>query len=348
MKKNDIFVITIFFIVSIFISLLFNTIESAYKISLENNSLRSKDAFNIEINTKDVSNKDFIDIIKNIDGIYLETNNINLGIYYGNLLYSTSKNHSSPPLLEGTFFTDQNLKLEKNLCVIGKVLIDMVKIIDGVKFISINGIDYEVIGIMGRTDKITAFDNTFYINLNSDTQFNINSKWIIDGEHLPDNYLKLKDDILNIDSNSTVIKSDVESQSSSITKIVYSRMYIIILVSIVIITLLLNIANATNNYIINRKKEFGIRRTFGATKKDIYKKILTDYQLMSIKAFIISQIFYLIIIKFKTYSYVFGESLMLRSSICTFLLLLVLGSLFAILPIIKSNKFEPNEVMKGI
>ena len=63
MKKQNIFVIVIFFIVSLFISLLFNITENSYNYMKENNELLSNNAMELEISNANIDYKDLLNIL---------------------------------------------------------------------------------------------------------------------------------------------------------------------------------------------------------------------------------------------------------------------------------------------
>ncbi|MBE6050479.1 MAG: ABC transporter permease [Clostridium sp.] len=349
MKKNDIFIMSIFFIVSIFISLILNNLESAYNTIKENNILHSDDAIVMEVNGSKLEYNDFFNVIKNTDNLYLEANDIKCSTYYGNAIYCNYKINNIPPLIQGEFFKFDKDDYEKKCCVIGKNLENLVKVIDNKKYVSIENNDYLVIGIMGSNDRTTAFDDIFYININKDIFPKIiNSRWLIDGYNPQSSYSIIKDKILLINEGANVTQSNKEESKTSLTKVIEDRSYVIAVLVLVILTLLLNVVNSTSHYIMRKKKEFGIRRTFGATKFSIYKKIILDYQIMAVKSFIFSQIVYTIIIKVNNVPYILGEQINLKASLYTFFILLIIGTIVAIIPIKESNKYEPSEVMKGI
>ncbi|MDU1313168.1 MAG: hypothetical protein E6940_03805 [Clostridium septicum] len=87
MKKQNIFIIVIFFIVSLFISLLFNIIENSYNYIKENNELLSNNAMELEISNANIDYKDLLNILNKTPEVYLEKNDLNLDAYYGKMIY---------------------------------------------------------------------------------------------------------------------------------------------------------------------------------------------------------------------------------------------------------------------
>ena len=303
----------------------------------------------LEISNANINYEDLLNILNEIPGIYLEKENLSLGAYYGKLVYFNENLNYIPPLITGEFLNTEIFNsLNGKYCVIGKNLSNLVKEKNNQKYVSINGKEYSVIGIMGYSNKESLFDEKFYININPDILTDINGKWIIDGDNVDGIYDIINARAKNIDNDIKISLLSLDRAESSIANIFSNKIYLIIIFILVILTLLLNIVNVTNNYIIKRKKEFGIRRVYGSTKIKIYLKIIYDYQVMAIEGFILSQLIYFLIIKFNKYPVIFGEKLNFLSSIFSFFLLLLIGILVSIIPIKNSNKLSPNEAMKGI
>ena len=349
MKKQNIFIIVIFFIVSLFISLLFNIIESSYIYTKENNEILSNNAMELEISNADLNYKDLLNILNENPGIYLEKENITLGAYYGKLIYFNENLKYTPPLINGEFLnTEMFNSLNGKYCVIGKNLSNLIKEKNNQKYVSINGEEYSVIGTMGYSNKESVFDEKFYININPDILTDINGKWIIDGDNVNGMYDVLSTRAQSIDNDIKISLLSLDRAESSIANVFSNKIYLIVIFALVILTLLLNIVNVTNNYIIKRRKEFGIRRVYGSTKRKLYLKIIYEYQIMAIEGFILAQLVYFLIIKFNKYPIIFGEKLNFLSSIFSFFFLLLIGVIVSIIPIKKSNKLSPSQAMKGI
>lgn len=349
MKKQNIFIIVIFFIVSLFISLLFNIIENSYNYIKENNELLSNNAMELEISNANIDYKDLLNILNKTPEVYLEKNALSLDAYYGKMIYFNGNFKYTPPLINGEFLNHEIFNdLNGKYCVLGKGLTSLIKEKNNKKYVSINGEEYSVIGIMGYSNKESVFDERFYVNINPDILTNINGKWVIDGENINGIYDIINVNAKKLDTDIKISLMSLDRPETSMMDLLSNKIYIIILFVLVVLTLLLNIVNVTNNYIIKRKKEFGIRRVYGATKMKIYFKIIYDYQVMAIEGFILSQLIYFLIIKFNKYEVIFGDKFNYLSAIFSFLVLLLIGIFISIIPIKKSNKLSPNEAMKGI
>lgn len=348
MRRSNIFIMIIFFIVSLFISLTFNSLESAYQIVKESTFLHTNNAFQFKVsNVKNITCKDFFDDLIKLNNVVLEKDNINFNAYFGKFIYFNNDKVISPPIISGRFLNKLDFNQVDKFAVIGKQLEGLVKYKDKKQYIPIEGEDYLVIGVMGYNERPSIFDETFYISLNGNISIE-NSSWIIDGEQAKENYQVLKNTLLKINKTIAVESTDLEELKSSFSTILSDRIYLIIIIVLIILTLLLNITSTTNYYIDKKKREIGIRRALGSTKARIYRKIIGEYQLMSIKGFLVSQIVYFIIIKSKISAEVFGYKMMSISIFSMFIVILFIGTIISLIPVIKSNKFHPNEIMRGV
>ena len=252
MKKQNIFIIVIFFIVSLFISLLFNIIESSYNYTKENNEILSTNAMELEINNADITYEDLLNILNETPGVYLEKDNLSLDAYYGKFIYFNETLKYTPPLISGEFLnTEMFNSLNNKYCVIGKNLSSLIKERNNQKYVSINGEEYLVIGIMGYSNKESVFDEKFYVNINPHILTDINGKWIIDGDNVKGIYDIINSNAKNIDNDIKISLLSLDRAESSIVDVFSNKVYLIIIFALVILTLLLNIVNLLLLFIIN-------------------------------------------------------------------------------------------------
>lgn len=348
MKKYSVFTIIIFFAVSLFIALINNSIQASYNVIKETNMLHTDNAFQFKITQFDNALDDkFFQCIKSLNNIVIEKNNINYNTYFGKAIYFSNTMIFTPTLMNGRFISKNDFSGKSRVIVIGKNLINEQQKLGNEKYIILNNHKYLVVGVMGYANKSSVFDNTFYINFGKDLDID-NASFIIDGLNSRVNYSKLKNSVRKINNKIKLDIVESENLKSSFSSIIFDKSYLIVVGLLTILTLILNVVNTTNYYITGKKKEIGVRRAFGASKFQVCKRIIIEYQLMAIISFMISQIVYILIIKLKICSEVFGDEVMFFSTVATFVFILIIGTLVALISAVKSNKFQPNEIMKGL
>lgn len=355
MKKNSMFIGVIFFIVALFISLGTNAVQSAYENISEISKLLTTNAMSFEIQgAKQISGKDFLNVIQKEKDIYIQKDNVMLGTSMGQAIYFNSSSKIKVPLIQGRFFITKDFQNNKRIAVIGKNVQKYVNIKNKNKYINYEGQEYLVVGILGHKERSSNFDDIFYINLDSilnkseDMNF-ISNGWIIDNK---DNLIKKSFNNINEQlkkiSKKTLLKRTYKQTSQSyLGQILKNRIFSIIITAIVVLVLVLNVVNTTCFYIQSKRKEIGIRKAFGARNFDIVKKIFIEYEVTAVKGFVCSQIIYFLIIKLKISPLVFGDYFYWSSAFVCFFIVMIIGILVALIPMVKSFKLQANEMMKG-
>lgn len=344
MVKKNIFNFIIFFITCFFIVFLFQTLKNGVDLINENNSLRRAEDKLLNISGKDVSFKNLKNEIESLEEVKLEKDGIFLEAFVGKSIYSNLSNPIIPSLIEGRFFTKEDFNEDK--IVIGKNMSKLIKKKNGKEYVSFLGKDREVIGIMGSKNRMTAFDDTFYINdLLSDERIE-QAPILISGKNVDKNIEVLKNMLKKVDESVVIDIEEINGLESPLGTVVYRNKYIIIIAVLLIGTLLLNIVNTTNYYILNKKKEIGIKKLLGRNKLNIGLEIIFEYIKIAIYAFITSTVFYNIIIFMRIFPKELGLKFDLIIGLFALILMMILAIIVAIPSIIKSNRISISSIIK--
>ncbi|WP_297518763.1 ABC transporter permease [uncultured Clostridium sp.] len=188
-------------------------------------------------------------------------------------------------LLEGRYFSKEEIQSENKLAIIGRGMIKSCIEENGTRYIFRGKHKYRVIGIIGNekdVNKEATYDYTIIYNLNSILNIEDFSKeyWDIGSN------LYSQDEIIS--RVTTMLGAD------EITGIAYYEglypeplkgaigmsMPLIINCIFIIICMILTLLRAIVYWIEYLKLEFGVRLAFGATKKEIMKIILERYLLI--------------------------------------------------------------------
>lgn len=355
--KNKIFTLVIFFIVALFISVAINTVESIYKNDTEMNMLQSKDSIGFQINgSKEISGQQFMELLQNEPDIIVQKDGLTLGIFQGRAIYFGKKVNIQVPLIDGRFITTQDFIENAKVAVIGKNLKHLTFIKNGKEYIRFEQEEYLVVGTLGHANRSSNFDDRFFLSLNGLLpQYTnleaLSTSWILDNDHLTkdvqDSFSNLNGKVAKLNNKVKLENTYTQTSKSYLDDILSNGIFIMGLLALVIIVLLLNVVNTTNFYLESKRKEIGVRKTYGADNWQIAQKILLDYELQAISAFILALLFYAILIKFKINTIIFGDYIYLLSPVIAFVGVLTIGSIIALIPIIKSFKLQPNEILKG-
>ncbi|MBE6047314.1 MAG: ABC transporter permease [Clostridium sp.] len=251
-------------------------------------------------------------------------------------------------MINGRFLSQNDLyDTSSNYIVIGKDLEKFITIIDNKKIIRINNINYEVIGIMGYTDKISILDTKFYININcylNNITVDKNMKFIL--TKYDNSYTDLSNE-LNTSFNDLEI-NDIETNQDIFTTTIKNTESLLILSAIVVLLFLLNIINIASYYIKDKLKEIGIRKNYGANSFNIFRNILNDYFVIISISSTISALFYSLIIKLKIVPAILGSTIYLLPVLTTYILTLLIGIIISLVTLIRVNKKSINTLIKGV
>ena len=336
---------TIFFVTSLVVTLLFNSLLNTYKGYKLANMFSNNTSKIISLSCDDSSK--LTNILSKYDKTSIYLDDIWIGSSLGQAILFNNFNLEIP-ILEGRFLSEDDFSNKgSNYIVIGKALEKYINIIDNKKYIKINDVNYEVIGVMGYEDRISVLDTRFYININcylNNTIIDKNTKFVLTNKN--NSYT----DLLNELSNSfyDLETNDIEADKNAFFTIIENSQSLIILVAILAALFLLNIVNIASYYIKDKLKEIGIRRNYGANSFNIFKNILKDYVILISISTILSAIFYSLIIKLKIMPEILGSNIYLLPVFITYILTLLIGAIISLFTMIKVNKKSINMLIKGV
>ncbi|WP_436513501.1 ABC transporter permease [Clostridium thermobutyricum] len=346
MIRKNIFNFIIFFIVCFFMIFLSEILINGIKIINENNSLRDSNDKILSISSeKNIYGQDIKKELENSKEIFIEKGDMFLESFVGKNIYFNGDKVVEPSILEGRFFNKEDFK-EQDKIVIGKNMIRLTTEKNNKRYISVLGKEVEVVGVMGSNKRKTAFDDTFYLNNFSKIILN-EGPIIIGGNNIEENISVLKDRLYKLDKSINVEIEDFQGVESTLGVVLYNNKYIIVIFSLLALTLIFNIINTTNYYVLNRKKEIGIKRLIGSTKFSITKDIVLEYVKIATLACILAILFYIVILKLNLYPKELDLSFNSITVLIIFISINLLAMILSIPSIIKSNKIQISFIMKG-
>lgn len=164
-----------------------SNIEKTYKSILESNNELSHNSISLsfDINSPQSDIYKCINSMKSIENniIYYEAPSSfdymlsSKGVYFnGDFNYSYN-------ILEGRFFTKEDMDSTENLAIIGKNIIEYTIIENNQRYLKQGNEKYKVIGIIGKNNLSTRYDDLVLYNLNSilsRNEYVFGNTWYID------------------------------------------------------------------------------------------------------------------------------------------------------------------------
>ncbi|WP_160677554.1 ABC transporter permease [Clostridium sp. C8-1-8] len=275
--------------------------------------------------------------------------------------YYENKPDWQPALYSGRFITPKECKNNDKKLLLGIGLAEDLKLKTG-DFVSFYGMDYEVVGILGKMYMDTNFDRAVYIPIGSitdtyttklnqqvisrsgeESQLNINILYRVN-----ENNVKRLIDSAGKKFNSDFkydIQPNVDLKVSSDDVLVD-----VVVVSLpLLIVALINIISISIFWIDGRKKEISIKKALGANDRYIKQSIEKDMLLVAvisslISVFVQSVLFKVVEPVVNKYRFTFNLSWL---NLCVSLLLaLFIGYIASLIPVKKTLEMNPADAVK--
>lgn len=223
------------------------------------------------------------------DGVIkqLSTSNYRVFLEYDDTFRLLLENNGdwSPPMLSGRFFSKSD---DRNKAVIGKELENYTKEINGKKYISFQGEDYEVSGIMGASfassiDYLTLLNNP---SKNHEVDY---TKIIIDSD-IKSNITNITSDIIKRDPSVTLL----ENEQKGLNKTANIPFIYQLLIFEFYLLMLLSIISFTRYWYEQEKKIINVLFMIGISIKTIYTQSFLKILLNVVTSGVIAVILFLI------------------------------------------------------
>lgn len=196
------------------------------------------------------------------------------------------------PLIKGRHFTPKEAMSTNRIAVIGKNIAKSLFVdskLNSDCIISINNQSFKVIGIIGRTQRNTQWDSAVYIPMKSlpDIIENQNSDQLsLLLKKNPGDPFKvaqyIESTFKKIDSELSVNYEYTSTEQASNNQIWSNSIGVATISGIILLVAIINVANLSLFWILDRRREIAIRKAIGATDKVIIKGIILELVLIAI------------------------------------------------------------------
>lgn len=291
-RINTFLLLAIYIVLPVILILMFHHITLCETLSCMDSGIFGKSSALISFDSENKDISVFCDISNN-DGSFAvftdydnDKDSVIRAIYFNDTYVNL-------PIKQGRFFNKSDFIKDSFTAVIGKDLEDKTFNKDDKKYISINEIDYEIIGVLGYENQ-TLFDN--YIFINGCTMTSVFSSKIYNVDVLKSNDYENFADELVCELNNQGIECELLTQVDAFTnkfipRLQYSGIFILVIILNLICLLLISI-----QWLNQQKRNYCIKRLLGAGTLRIFLSILKKYILIvlisCISGYIYCSIFY--------------------------------------------------------
>ncbi|MBW6411506.1 ABC transporter permease [Clostridium weizhouense] len=267
------------------------------------------------------------------------------------------------PIIEGDFFNESNFKNNEKVVIIGKNLADKLfpNGIDDNSKVEILNEKYKVIGISGRENRATQWDDVIYIPYNTCSELlNINGQdrnsitlvlrtKSTDREYVQSKVTTILDDQLKNTSCSYNIDFDYleNRNNSNIFNSIFGTLFI---AGTILVIVVINVINLSRFWILNRRKEICIKKLLGELDSNIIYSIIVESIIIATFSMCIALfIQYIIPIIFKNMLSNIGFNCIpsIFNVLGSFLVACICGIISSIVPIKEMMNMQPIEALRN-
>ncbi|MBQ6051797.1 MAG: ABC transporter permease [Clostridia bacterium] len=254
-------------------------------------------------------------------------------------------NVAVPNITKGRFFTAEEFDNGAPVAVLGNLCSRNVIEKNGEEYYNFAGVDYKVIGYMGREDEVTDLDNMVWLNMVAyfDSAFAY-GKFYIDGgnEVQTDSAVTKLLDLLPDDIRASSSEIVHERRFRSISYFT-QRIYDFIIAAIIV-----NIAIVSVFYAEKRKYRVAVKRMIGASYISIAAEIIGEYALFALSGVVVG-IITAFLLRFT--AFVESDEVMLMTfSVRSVLIMLVVtvacSVIISVLPVMRLFRQDMSDVIK--
>ena len=248
---------------------------------------------------------------------------------------STLSNFFHLRLERGNFFQEYQVGYNENVVVLGHELYELFSYPQIGEYISINGSQFKVIGVLEKDcsnlffdcDKIAFFPKDYMFDNCNRQYFFISDKHV--DETFMDKYFS---------SDSYFLLSQKESEEAFSTLMEVSRDILMALSFVSLVVSFIGIINNTLANIKNRRQEIGIKKAVGATSIDIYHQFLLETILLIVISLILAFTALTIVVMILKIAFKLEISLKISSYLPLLFIIITLGLFSGIYPAIQASK----------
>lgn len=250
-----------------------------------------------------------------------------------------------PTMISGRFFTQEELDSNAPVAVIGSLVERNIIERDGKKYYSYQGVNYEIIGYMGREGETTDLDLLSWINMGAYFERgSTNGSFFVDTES-EDETTAVVNNFLNILPEKVREKTVEISHDRKLRTISYFTQ---VIYQYVFVAIIINIAIVSVYYIDKRMYIIAVKKLVGASFASIATDIIAEYVSFSSIGVVVGLIcsYLLRFTPFADSDEVFFMSYSVPSVGAMFVITVLLSIVVSIIPIIRVYRYDLSQVIK--
>lgn len=352
MKKNIKVSFLLFISLVVIMSIAFTVYINFYKIIKDYMNFYSEDTPNmLYIRMKDEEAteyfSDFINSIQQVDNIVLKVLGLDIDLDYPinntiGLYYNGEYNYNFN-ILEGHFFSKNEIDSNEKLVVIGKEVLDKCIEENGEKYLIKEEEKVRVIGVIGEENNKSEYDSYVFYNMKA---FYNEIREIYYGDWRIDSYVYDSSELYSIIKNCQDVErmkgyryeDEMSALDISLMRTLKDNRDMLISFVLIIITAILGIIQSILYWVNNLKVEVGIKKAYGASNKNIIINIIKRFYIIESIATITAIGIIFIVSRINNFNIFYFEiNIIIISALIILMILLGIIPYKAIKNILKNN-----------
>jgi|GEM_PF-1485074 len=261
-----------------------------------------------------------------------------------------------PPTVEGYYFTREMVNSSEKIALIGKNFLKSAIKKGEDRYIDINGIEYKVIGVLGRKNATSLWDNDVIVPFNSLSESSLNlyknnisfSFLFKKNSDVPYKDVQtILDYSKQIDENVKINLGIPKNQEDLNAKFWNESGPVLSLMGMTLLVAIINVIHISYYWIFQRKREIGIRKAYGATNFKIFSMFYSEMTFLILVSAVFAFLIHFLISLFV--KEIFGYSIAISHVNFAFSILvsLLCGFITSFIPMRTSLNIEPSILIKG-
>ncbi|MCM3292470.1 ABC transporter permease [Paenibacillus sp. MER 180] len=236
------------------------------------------------------------------------------------------------PLLSGNIISPSDIRDQKKYIMIGRNIYNKFSKQITNNSLLINGLEYKIIGVIGKKDKQTAWDDSIYLPISSlpdkflFTQPTYNVLIKTNGTS-PSKVTELIQQYASKTPNITINVSNI-AVNSQYQNSIYG---VLIVGGTILLVAILNLINLSSFWLYERHREFSLKMILGATKGKIILEVICELFIMTVASVSIALLPGLAFSKALVYIFDIDSIILSLSNILSTFLLLFLSTVISVI-----------------
>lgn len=209
------------------------------------------------------------------------------------------------PMIQGRYFNTKDMSTTENVTVLGYTFSRRMIKKGSNYFLTLNGKDYKVIGVIGNKDRDSGYDTLIQLPINklrvimNNNKLNFLEISVKNTKHVPNEEARsIEEYIKKLDNTANISIGDDPSPSANSNRLKQDLQYTSKEVGTILLISLINIVIVSIYIVKNRSKDLVVLKICGAHDNNIFMMVFIDFMIMAFMGTFLALVIQYIMSKF--------------------------------------------------